>query len=98
MTCPPIGGHVAITSAYIGLVPSSYGTSNLYVFNSGTHEAVLQVNLSDDYHVDIDRLKDTLRHKITAAIPETAAVNNLFSSKSMYANHTRLMQPTIFAN
>ncbi len=36
---------------------------------SGTHEAVLQVNLDKDYHVDIDELKDTLRHKITAAIP-----------------------------
>jgi multidrug efflux pump subunit AcrB len=64
-----VGGHVAITSAYVGLVPSSYGTSNLYVFNSGTNEAVIQVNLDKDYHVDIDRLKDTLRHKITAAIP-----------------------------
>src|SRR3569833_1371192 len=29
--------HVAVTSAYVGLVPSSYGTSNLYVFNTGTH-------------------------------------------------------------
>ncbi len=28
-----VNGHIAITSAYIGIVPSSYGTSNLYVFN-----------------------------------------------------------------
>ncbi|SEW50495.1 efflux RND transporter permease subunit [Chitinophaga arvensicola] len=65
-----VEGHVAISSAYVGLIPSSYGTSNLYIFNSGTHEAVLQVNLEEDYKVDIEKLKDQLRKNITASIPE----------------------------
>lgn len=65
-----VEGHVAISSAYVGLIPSSYGTSNLYIFNSGTHEAVLQVNLEEDYKVDIEKLKDKLRQNITAKIPE----------------------------
>lgn len=65
-----VNGHVAISSAYVGLIPSSYGTSNLYIFNSGTHEAVLQVNLEEDYKVDIEKLKDQLRENITAKIPE----------------------------
>ncbi|RAJ79328.1 multidrug efflux pump subunit AcrB [Chitinophaga dinghuensis] len=64
-------GHVMISSAYVGLIPSSYGTSNLYVFNSGTHEAVLQVNLDEDYKVNMDDLKDTLRSHIAAAFPQT---------------------------
>jgi multidrug efflux pump subunit AcrB len=64
-----VDGHVAISSAYVGLIPSSYGTSNLYIFNSGTHEAVLQVNLDEDYKVKIDELKDKLRRRITADIP-----------------------------
>lgn len=64
-----VDGHVAISSAYVGLIPSSYGTSNLYIFNSGTHEAVLQVNLDEDYKVKIDDLKDELRRRITADIP-----------------------------
>ncbi len=64
-------GHVMISSAYVGLIPSSYGTSNLYVFNSGTHEAVLQVNLDEDYKVNMDALKDTLRSRIAAAFPQT---------------------------
>ncbi|HVU85637.1 MAG TPA: efflux RND transporter permease subunit, partial [Puia sp.] len=38
-----VNGRVAISSAYVGLVPSSYGTSNLYVFNSGTNEALMEV-------------------------------------------------------
>ncbi|RBL90814.1 efflux RND transporter permease subunit [Chitinophaga flava] len=65
-----VNGHVAISSAYVGLIPSSYGTSNLYIFNSGTHEAVLQVNLDEDYKVDIEKLKDRLRANIRAKIPE----------------------------
>ena len=62
--------HVKITSGYVGLVPSSFGSSNLYVFNTGTHEAVLQVNLDEDYHVNMDELKDALRKNIAAEIPE----------------------------
>ncbi|SKA42889.1 Multidrug efflux pump subunit AcrB [Chitinophaga eiseniae] len=65
-----VDGHVAISSAYVGLIPSSYGTSNLYIFNSGTHEAVLQVNLDEDYKTDIEKLKDQLRANITEKIPE----------------------------
>ena len=65
-----VHGNVAISSAYVGLVPSSYGSSNLYVFNSGTHEAVLQVNLDAEYKVNIESLKDELREKIKERIPD----------------------------
>ena len=57
-----VENHVSISSAYVGLIPSNYGTSNLYVFNSGTHEAVLQVGLDEDYKVNIDDLKEKLRY------------------------------------
>ncbi|WP_121355959.1 efflux RND transporter permease subunit [Flavisolibacter nicotianae] len=69
-----VNGHVAVSSAYVGLVPSSYGTSNLYVFNSGTHEAVLQVNLDEDYKVNMDELKDALRKNIQSRLPEARIV------------------------
>lgn len=62
--------HVAINSSYIGLVPSSYGTSNLYIFNSGTHEAIIQVSLEEGYKVNLDDLKDRLRINIHKAFPE----------------------------
>ncbi|MBZ4190369.1 efflux RND transporter permease subunit [Niabella beijingensis] len=62
-------GNVAISSAYVGLVPSSYGTSNLYVFNSGTHEAVMQLNLNETYKVNLDALKDRLRTCIRQQYP-----------------------------
>jgi multidrug efflux pump subunit AcrB len=38
-----VDNHVEISSGYVGIIPSSYGSSNLYIFNTGTHEAVLQV-------------------------------------------------------
>ena len=65
-----VSGHIAISSAYVGLVPSNFGTSNLYIFNSGTHESVIQVNLDEKYKVKIEELKETLRHNILAAYPQ----------------------------
>ena len=61
-----VNNHVKITSGYIGLVPSSFGSSNLYVFNTGTQDAVLQVNLDEDYKINMDELKDALRKNITS--------------------------------
>ena len=61
--------HIAITSAYVGLVPSNFGTSNLYIFNSGTQEAIIQVNLSEDYKVKMEDLKEELRKNIALAFP-----------------------------
>ena len=65
-----VNGNIAISSAYIGLIPSSYGSSNLYIFNSGTHEAILQINLDDEYKCNLDELKDKLRKNIKAAYPK----------------------------
>jgi multidrug efflux pump subunit AcrB len=65
-----VNNHVEISSGYIGLVPSSYGSSNLYIFNTGTHEAVLQVNLDENYKVNLDELKDALRKNIAYQLPE----------------------------
>ncbi len=62
--------HIAISSGYVGIVPSSYGTSNLYIFNTGTHEAVLQVNLNENYKVNMDELKDALRKNISHQLPD----------------------------
>ncbi len=67
-----VGGkeNVEVSSAYVGLQPSSYATSNILVFNSGPHEAVLQVNLREDVSVNMDALKEQLRAKIGIAMPD----------------------------
>lgn len=64
--------NVSISSAFVGMTPSSYGTSALYVFNAGPHEAVLQVNIGEKYQVEsLDELKETIRKKIQHDMPET---------------------------
>ncbi len=65
-----VNGHVSVSSTYVGLIPSSYGSSNLYIFNSGTHEAVMQINLDEHYKVNPDQLKDLLRKNIKEVFPE----------------------------
>jgi multidrug efflux pump subunit AcrB len=64
-----VNHHVDISSAYVGLVPSNFGTSNLYIFNSGTHEALIQVNLTEDYKVKMEDLKENIRKNIAAKYP-----------------------------
>lgn len=61
--------HVAISSVYVGLIPSSYGSSNLYIFNSGTHEALVQINLDENYKPKMDELKEKLRSVIAQKYP-----------------------------
>ncbi|HEY6901444.1 MAG TPA: efflux RND transporter permease subunit, partial [Puia sp.] len=58
-----------ISSAYVGQVPANFGTSNLYIFNSGTHEALVQVNLEEGFKGRSEDLKETLRKNILAAYP-----------------------------
>lgn len=64
-----VDGHIAISSAFVGAVSPNFGHSNLYVFNSGTQEAVLQVELDEDYKTDMDVLKDKIRSRIAEKYP-----------------------------
>ncbi len=51
-------------------MPSNFGTSNLYIFNSGTHEALIQVNLDEAYDGKMEDLKEALRKNIRTAFPD----------------------------
>ena len=62
--------HIEITSSYVGLIPSNFGTSNLYIFSSGTHESLIQVNLNESFKGKIEELKEQLRKNIAAVYPE----------------------------
>lgn len=64
-----VNDNVDISSVYVGLIPSSYGSSNLYIFNSGTHEALMQVNVNEHFKGNLDELKDQLRNNIKKVYP-----------------------------
>jgi len=61
--------NIAVTSAFVGVHPSQFSTSPIYLFMSGTQEAVLQVNLSEDYKVNLDDLKERFRQKMKEELP-----------------------------
>jgi multidrug efflux pump subunit AcrB len=65
-----VSGHVEISSAFVGLVGSNYATSNLYVFTTGTDEAVIQVDVNDEYKMKMDDLKEALRKNIHHFLPD----------------------------
>ena len=65
-----VGGQIAISSAFVGTVSPNYGHSNLYVFNSGSHEAVLQIELDARYKVNMDELKDRIRESVGREYPK----------------------------
>ncbi len=62
-------GNVEISSAYVGNVPTSYGTSQIFVFNSGPHEAVIQVSLDEHFNVQMEDLKERLRARLGRELP-----------------------------
>src|SRR4029079_11159457 len=62
--------NISITSAFVGQHPGLFSSSPVYLFMSGPHEAVLQVQLAEEYKTDIDELKEKIRGKLTAIMPE----------------------------
>ncbi len=62
-------GNMGTTSCYVGTNPSSYGTSSIFLFTSGPHEAVLQVALREGYHTDMGDLRERLRAKWKQQLP-----------------------------
>jgi multidrug efflux pump subunit AcrB len=62
--------NISVTSAFVGQHPGLFSTSPIYLFMSGPHEAILQVQLHEDYKEDIDELKEKIRQKLHTVIPE----------------------------
>jgi multidrug efflux pump subunit AcrB len=62
--------HVEISSAYAGTMPTNYGTANLYVFNSGSHEALLQIQLDEHFKMNKDKFQDEFRATVQSRLPD----------------------------
>ncbi len=64
--------NVQITSAFIGVQPSSYPINTIYLWTSGPHEAVLQVALKASARLRGEPLKERLRSRLAEVLPETS--------------------------
>lgn len=61
--------NISVTSAMVGQHPGQFSTSPIYLFMAGPQEAVLQVNLAEDYKVNLDDLKERFRYAMKKAQP-----------------------------
>ncbi|MET3875038.1 efflux RND transporter permease subunit [Chitinophaga sp. OAE865] len=62
--------NIDITSSFIGTHPSSYSTNPIYLFMATPSEAVLQVNMKEDFHINMDEFKEKFRKRIHEQMPE----------------------------
>ncbi len=61
--------HVGISSTFVGMHPSQFSVSPIYLWMAGSHEAVFQVALKD-FYTDMDAFKDQLRERIHKSLPD----------------------------
>jgi multidrug efflux pump subunit AcrB len=64
--------NVEITTGFIGVQPPSYPINTIFLFTSGQQEAVLGVALKPSAPPVSDALKETLRQKLKAALPNVS--------------------------
>jgi len=65
--------HVQISSAFVGMTPTNYGTANLYVFNAGTNEASLQVQVDEHFKMSKDQFQEAFRNAVRNKLPDVRA-------------------------
>jgi len=61
--------NIEVTSALVGMHPGLFSTSPIYLFMAGPQEAVMQVNLKEDYKVNLDELKEKFRTAMKKKLP-----------------------------
>jgi multidrug efflux pump subunit AcrB len=64
--------NVVISTAFIGVQPASYPINTIYLWTSGPQEAVLLVSLTREASRDPAGLRERLRSRLKAAVPEMA--------------------------
>src|SRR5260221_1011296 len=61
--------NVEISLGFVGTQPPNYPINTIYLWSSGSEEAVLQVQLKPGTGIRIEDLKERLRHKFAQELP-----------------------------
>ncbi|MBX9720208.1 MAG: efflux RND transporter permease subunit, partial [Candidatus Obscuribacterales bacterium] len=64
-------GNLEKTLGYAGQQPPMFPISSAFLWTSGPHQAVLDVQLKESAHIRIADIKDKLRQRFLKAIPDT---------------------------
>ncbi|MGE3999940.1 MAG: efflux RND transporter permease subunit [Planctomycetaceae bacterium] len=62
--------NVDLTLGYVGGIPSSYPINGVFQWSRGPEETILYVGLNDESGIDVEGLKETLRKRFHAELPE----------------------------
>lgn len=97
--------HVVISSGFIGVQPASYPINTLYLWTSGPHEAVLQVQLKPTANPRGEVLKEKLREYFSRELKDVAVtfeagdiVSEVFSFGSPTPVEVAMQGPSLPAN
>ena len=63
--------NIEISSAFIGVQPASYPINTIYLWTSGSHEAVMQVALKPSAKLRGEAMREKLRDSLAKALPDT---------------------------
>jgi multidrug efflux pump subunit AcrB len=62
---------IKITSSFVGLQPSATAINPIFMFTSGSHEAVLQLSLDQEiFGGSVEDLKEKVRRQVQKTLPE----------------------------
>ncbi len=64
------GHHVEISSGFVGMTPTNYASANLYLFNSGTNEASLQIQIDERFKGNKDKFQEEFRAAVRSKLPD----------------------------
>jgi multidrug efflux pump subunit AcrB len=62
--------NVDLTLGYVGMIHSNFPVNAVYQWSRGPEEVILYVDLNDDLNLRDEELKERLRKRLSAAMPE----------------------------
>jgi multidrug efflux pump subunit AcrB len=62
--------NVSLTLGYVGMIHSNFPVNAVYQWSRGPEEAILYVDLKDDFDISDEDLKDRLRARLTKEMPD----------------------------
>ncbi|HJT74181.1 MAG TPA: efflux RND transporter permease subunit, partial [Chitinophaga sp.] len=62
-------GQIEISSAFVGVQPSSYPVNLIHLWTSGPHESVIKIKLQKGADIAIERFKEQLRQAVKNKLP-----------------------------
>ncbi|MBX9569715.1 MAG: efflux RND transporter permease subunit [Candidatus Obscuribacterales bacterium] len=64
--------NVEISICYVGTQPPNFAVSNVYIWTSGPHEALVLVSLKHSAQIRLAEFKEKLRRKVASELPQVS--------------------------